>query len=129
MSADLQKAKEATIRCFDNINSGDMSEMEKWIDEWYAQDAVIHYPPAPNLAPGAAGVKQFMHQLFRDHTGIHITLDDMFGEGDRLACRYTWQGTNKSTGKRGTLPLLSISRYAGGKIVEEWEVAGPAKEE
>jgi predicted ester cyclase len=129
MTTDLKKAKEDTIRWFDIFNSGDLSKMDKGIEEWYASDVVRHYQSDPNLAKGASGVKQFVHQLFKDFANNRITLESLFGEGDQLACRYTWQATNKSTGKRVTLPLLNISRYANGKIVEEWEVAGPGTEE
>ncbi len=129
MSTDLKRMKEDTTRYMDIVNQGDLGRIDKAIDEFYAPDVVLHYPPAPNLAPGAAGVKQFVHMLFTDFTDIHVKLDSMFGEGDEAACRYTWQATNVKTGKRTTLPLLNISRWDGGRIVDEWEVAGPSKEE
>jgi predicted SnoaL-like aldol condensation-catalyzing enzyme len=129
MSADLKKMKEDVIHSFELINTGDLMQVDKAIDEMYAPDAVLHYPHAPNLPPGAAGIKQFTHQLYKDFTNIHLMLDDMFGEGDELACRYTWQATNASTGKKTNLPLLNIGRWDGGKIVEEWEVAGPSTDE
>jgi predicted SnoaL-like aldol condensation-catalyzing enzyme len=128
MSADLQKAKEATIRWLAIYNTGDLIQIDKGAEEIFAADAILHNPPAPNLAPGAAGVKQFLRELYKDHTGIHMTIDDMFGEGDRLAGRYTWQAMSKSTGKKVTLLVLDVSRWAGGKIVEYWQIASPAKE-
>ena len=133
MSADLKKMKEDTVRWFELFNrafkAGDLGQIDKVIDEQYAPNVVLHFPPAPNLAPGAAGVKQFVRQLLNDFTNVHVKLEGMFGEGDMLATRYTWQATNKSTGKKSTLPLLNIGRWDGGKIVEEWELAGPSKEE
>jgi hypothetical protein len=129
MSADQQEMRDVTMRFFGAINTGNLGQIDKAVDEIYAPDVVLHYPPMPDLAPGSAGIKQFLHGMFTNYSHIHIDLDGIFGEGDNLAQRYTWQATNVSTGKRTILPLVNIGRWAEGKIVEEWEVGGPAKEE
>jgi predicted ester cyclase len=63
--------------------------------------------------------------LFPD---IHITIDDMLAEGDKVACRSTWRGTHKGemrgiapTGKQVTVTGIVISHGVGGKEVEVWE--------
>ena len=122
---DLKQMKEATLRMFESVNSGDLERMDQITDEVYAPDAILHFPPQPDLLPGTAGIKQFMHRMFEGYTNVHVTLNSMFGEGNELALRYTWQATHAATGEKETLILLNIGRWDGGKIVEEWELNKP----
>ena len=55
------------------------------------------------------------------------TIDDMIAEGDKVAARYTIQGTHKGafrgiapTGKQITITGFEIDRVAGGKFAETW---------
>jgi predicted ester cyclase len=57
---------------------------------------------------------------------MHVTIDDMVAEGDKVAARVTMTGTHKGeimgippTNKKVTFSLIVISRFAGGKIVED----------
>ena len=54
-------------------------------------------------------------------------MDDQFAEADKVATRWTGRGTHTGeiagiapTGKDVTVTGLTISRFAGGKVVEEW---------
>ena len=122
VTTDLKQMKEANLRLIEIFNSGDLERMEQMVDELYAPDAVLHSPPQPDLPPGVAGVKQFMRRMLNAYTNVHLTLNSMFGEGNELALRYTWQATNAATGEKETMILLNIGRWEGGKIVEEWEL-------
>jgi steroid delta-isomerase-like uncharacterized protein len=53
----------------------------------------------------------------------------MIAEGDRVATRFTFCGTQKgefmgfpASGRQIRMSLMLISRIAEGKIAEEWEV-------
>jgi steroid delta-isomerase-like uncharacterized protein len=55
-------------------------------------------------------------------------VEDMVAEGDKLAVRWTVQGTHRrellgipSTGKHVRFSGISIYRLAEGKIAEQWE--------
>ena len=48
-----------------------------------------------------------------------VTIDDLFGEGDRVVSRWTMSATHKS-GKPVVLRGVSIARFVHGKIAEEW---------
>jgi predicted ester cyclase len=57
---------------------------------------------------------------------MHVTIDDMVAEGDKVAARVTMTGTHKGkfmgippTNKKVTVSLITISRIVGGKIVED----------
>lgn len=86
-------------------------------------------PPGVTLPPGPAGVRallEIFHQAFPD---LHITVDDIFGEGDRVAVRSTARGTHRGalgalppTGKQVAIPAIIIFHVAGGKVRDRWEV-------
>ncbi len=54
-------------------------------------------------------------------------MNDLFAEGDKVACRYTITGTHKGeyqgippTGNKMTIQVINIFRIADGKIAEWW---------
>ena len=58
---------------------------------------------------------------------IHLTLDDIVAEGDKVAIRNTVSGTHKgpvvgiaATGKGATWTGMSFYRLVAGKITEDW---------
>ncbi|MGZ8688734.1 MAG: ester cyclase [Gaiellaceae bacterium] len=99
------------------------------VDELIAQDYVGHDPTQPEQIRGRDGFKQFvgMYQAaFHDAT---VTIDDQIAEGDRVVTRWTGRGTHTGelmgiapTGKEITVSGITVSRLAGGKIAEEWEL-------
>ena len=96
------------------------------IDELFAQDWINHNPSVGQTA-GREGLKQLIAG-FRDAApDLHLTINDMIAEGDRVATRWTAQGTHQGevmgappTGKliRGT--AIVIDRIVDGRIVEHW---------
>ena len=96
------------------------------IDEMYATDCVYHGASGADIH-GLTNVKQFFSSLLDAFPDLHMTIDDMVGEGDRGVVRFTWTGTHKGelrgippTNKKVTMWEISIVRIAGGKVVEEW---------
>jgi steroid delta-isomerase-like uncharacterized protein len=110
--------------------------VEKWnkgktaamavVDEFYATDFVSHGPGDEDIR-GIENVKRSTSDEFSAFPDAHYTIDDMVVEGDKLAARYTMTGTHKGeymgappTNKKITIKAITIERFAGGKIVEEW---------
>lgn len=99
------------------------------VDELIAQDYVGHDPTQPEPIQGRDGFKQFVgmyHSAFEDAT---VTIDDQIAEGDQVVTRWTGRGTHTGelmgiapTGKEVTVSGMTVSRLAGGKIAEEWEL-------
>jgi predicted ester cyclase len=58
-----------------------------------------------------------MYQLFPD---LHIDIDEMIAEGDRVVCRNRWQGTNARTGRRMEFHGFVEWRFEGDRIAERW---------
>jgi predicted ester cyclase len=57
-----------------------------------------------------------MHQQMPD---LHLTIEDMIAENDKVVCRNVWCGTT-TDGRKIEFKGIVIWRLAGGKIVERW---------
>ena len=113
-------------RWIEALNARDMNLLDQLADELYAADYTLHDPGMPDFGRGPEGVKQFTRQILQDNSEIDMTIEDMFGGGDKLATRMTVRFTNAATGNQVSFPIFEISRMAGGKFAEEWELVGPA---
>jgi steroid delta-isomerase-like uncharacterized protein len=125
-AADVSANKEIVRRLVDGVWQDRNLAL---IDELVAQDYVGHDPIQPEPIRGRDGFRQFvgMYQsAFHDAT---VTIDDQIAEGDRVMTRWTGRGTHTGelmgiapTGKEVTVSGITVSRLAGGKIAEEWEL-------
>ncbi len=95
-------------------------------DEVMVPDCVDHYA-LPGQKPGREGYREAQISFTKAFPDNHYTIDDMVAEGDKVAVRLTCSGTHRGefmgfapTNKRVTLPVISIWRIVGGKLVEEW---------
>jgi predicted ester cyclase len=63
------------------------------------------------------------HKMMPD---LHLTIEDMIAEGDKVVCRNVWRATYKN-GRPFQLKGIVIWRLAAGKLVERWaSVDNPA---
>jgi steroid delta-isomerase-like uncharacterized protein len=60
---------------------------------------------------------------------IHVTIEDIVAEGDRVVVRNTWRGTHRgefngiaATGKQIEIEGIVIWRIVDGQIAERWAV-------
>jgi len=124
MSAEEIKALER--RWFEESNKGKAAAMAV-IDELHVIDYVFHGGTGEEIR-GLKDYKQYMSGYYRVFPDLHVTIDDMVVEGDKVAIRWTMSGTHKGeiegvppTGKKMTILGISIERIVGGKFVETWE--------
>ncbi len=82
------------------------------------------YPGVPPTREGRKMTLSMMRTAFPD---LHITGEDMIGEGDRLVIRHTIRGTHQHeflgilpTGRQIAVAGVTIVRFADGQIVEHW---------
>jgi steroid delta-isomerase-like uncharacterized protein len=120
--------KAAVIRFCDASNTGDAELISKTIDELVAPDALIR-TPLPLETTGAEAVKEVFARLHRAYPDLHITIEDLIEEGDKVVSRNTVTGTHQGeymgiqpTGKSVTYNEIFIFRFAGGQIAESWGV-------
>ena len=91
-----------------------------------AADYVCH---APSGDFDLQAYKQFQPSVLAAFPDGYWTIEDMIAEGDRVAWRCTFCGTHRgefmgfpATGRQIRMSLMLISRIAGGRIAEEWEI-------
>ncbi|HTS62194.1 MAG TPA: ester cyclase [Candidatus Acidoferrales bacterium] len=53
-------------------------------------------------------------------TEFHVTIDDLFGEGEKVAARLTAQGVDSQTGRDVKFGVIAIVHVVNGKISENW---------
>ncbi len=95
------------------------------IDDFFAPGHVDHTLP-PGLPVGPEGTKQAIAMTLTAFPDLHLTIEDMIAEGDKVVTWFTTHGTQRGalgdippTGKQVTVSTIEITRIAGGKIVED----------
>ena len=98
------------------------------VDEVIAEDYVGYIPAMPDAVRGTDGFKQLIVAYRSAYPDLHVSVEDVIGEGDRVVVRWTSRGTNTgslmgmpATGRRVEVLGISIFRFEGGKVAEEWE--------
>jgi steroid delta-isomerase-like uncharacterized protein len=129
MSAAQVASNKATLsRLHDGLNSGDDERISTTIDEIFHPDVRIG-TPLPIDATGAQALKQVWATLLRAYPDLHVTVEDLFGEADKLVARNTVTGTHQGeylgippTGRSVTYNEMFIFRFTDGRIAETWGV-------
>jgi hypothetical protein len=129
MSTDQVTSNRATlVRFHDAVNSGDAELIAKTIDEVVDPDVRIG-TPLPIDATGAQALKQVWATLLRAYPDLHVTVEDVIAEADKLVCRNVVTGTHQGeylglppTGRSVTYNEIFIFRFEGGRIAETWGV-------
>jgi predicted ester cyclase len=113
--------KAAVRACFENASQGNFDAL----DEIVAPDYVLH----PEEAQGRDGLQEMVEGYRSALSGLRVTIDQQFTEGDYVATRFTIRGTHDGdlmgtppTGKDVAFTGITISRCEGGRIAEEWEI-------
>lgn len=115
-------------RFHDALDTGDAEVISKTIDEVVEPDMLFH-TPVPMDATGAQALKQVWAVLLRAFPDIHVAVEDVIAEGDKVVVRNTVTGTHQGeyrglppTGRSVTYNEIFIVRFAGGRIAEVWGV-------
>ncbi|HEY7417426.1 MAG TPA: ester cyclase [Ktedonobacteraceae bacterium] len=81
----------------------------------------------PDQPPGPQGVKDYFTQVRTGFPDLHVTLDDVIAENDRVVVRTTWRGTHLGnyagqppTGRAAERTMIQIFRVVDGKLQDEW---------
>lgn len=121
--------------------------VRRYIEEWANEgnEAALNEVIAPNwvslgtqsatatpagLPRGVAGAKQLHDEVRAIWPDNRWTIEDIFGDGDRVAVRMTNRATHRgtyrgipATGKRVAFGAIWIFRLADSKIAEVWRCA------
>jgi steroid delta-isomerase-like uncharacterized protein len=111
--------------------------VRRWVDAaWNSGD----FTGAPDLYPsdyqlhfagmdthGADGLSGFISAYRAAFPDLHMTIEDLLADGDKVVWRITTTGTHRNefmgippSGKQMRVSGIVISRFAGGQWVEDW---------
>ena len=128
-AARLASNKAAFKRILDAANAHAEGLLSKTIDEVFEPDVLVR-TPLPIEATGAQAIKEVFAKLCRAFPDLHIKVEDLIAEGDKVVSRHTVTGTHRGgdymglspTGKSITYDEIFILRFGGGRIAETWGV-------
>ncbi len=87
----------------------------------FAKDFVDHGSDVPpGTPPGPLGAKQYVGGALKKFPDMHVTVEDVIVEGDKVVVRNVWQATDRDTGKKLRFGGIVIWRVANGKLAERW---------
>jgi steroid delta-isomerase-like uncharacterized protein len=129
MSTAQATANKAVVSRFhDAANTGDAEVISKTIDEVVEPDLLFH-APVPTGATGVQALKQVWEVLLRAFPDLHVAVEDVIAEGNKVVARNTVTGTHHGeyrglppTGKPVTYNEIFVFRFTGGRIAEIWGV-------
>jgi predicted ester cyclase len=77
---------------------------------------------------GVEGDEEMMRGMYGVFPDLHITIEEMIAEGDKVVCRNRWHGTHAKTGRKMEFHGFVEWRFEGEKIAERWAtVTQPAE--
>jgi len=111
-------------------NKGNLSVADEVLAPTY-----VHIDPStPDLGGGPEGEKKRVTLYRTAFPDLHLNIDDLIAESDKVVIRWTCRGTHRGelsgiapTGKPITLTGVSLCRLANGKAVEgrvNWDALG-----
>jgi steroid delta-isomerase-like uncharacterized protein len=117
-------------RVFDEaLNAGNLSLLDRLFADDFVDNATSEQRPGPR------GVKDYFRAVRTGFPDMHVTIDDLLAEDDKVVVRTTWRGTHQGmyegitpTGKTVVRTMIQIFRVADGKIQEEWSEGGSLSE-
>jgi predicted ester cyclase len=127
MTGDMQANKERSRLLYVEIfGQGNYAAA----DELLAADVINHGPGIPPTV-GPEGIKRQAALLRTAFPDLRVTLNDQFGEGDRVVSRWNGSGTHSGpltmpavtlepTGTSISFDEIRIDRHHDGRIVESW---------
>jgi steroid delta-isomerase-like uncharacterized protein len=99
------------------------------VDELVAPDYVDHSPGIPDQPEDPEGIKVLVSMIRGGMLDLRVVIDDMIAEDDRVAVRYTIEGTHEGelfgvppTGRRLSIESCTVEQVSDGKIREHWRV-------
>jgi steroid delta-isomerase-like uncharacterized protein len=104
------------------FNQGNLAAVDKYVAADYTEHEAM-----PGMPSGVEGFKQMLTTMRTAFPDLHVTIDDVIAEGDKVVVRSTMRGTQKGefmgiapTGKSITVTAIDILQLKDGKAVVHW---------
>jgi predicted ester cyclase len=96
---------------------------------WKNMTPDFHDHDGPGGKPtGVDGDERMMLNMNKAMPDLHLTIEDMIAEGDKVACRNIWRWTDTASGKKMQFHGFVLWRFEGNKIAERWATVTPPAE-
>ncbi len=119
------KNKAIIRRLVEEVYNGDDLDV---LEELLTPEFVNH-SAVPEHKHGIEGFKHVNRWVRAGFSDAHYEIEDMIAEGDKVATRYTLEGTHEGelfgvppTGQRLSIKSISVERVSDGKIREHWRI-------
>lgn len=96
-------------------------------DELFGPSYAHHDPSTPDVGRGPESERKRVTLYRNAFQDLRLTVEELFSEGETVVARWRCRGTHKGelngiapTGKQISINGISIVRFAGGKMVEDW---------
>jgi predicted ester cyclase len=80
------------------------------------------------MPPGPDGAIQYVGAALKRFPDMHVDIEDMIAEDDRVVVRNHWTGTDTGSGRKLSFRGIVIWRIANRQIVERWAYLEPPRE-
>jgi predicted ester cyclase len=79
----------------------------------------------PGTPPGPAGAKQYVGGAYKRFPDIHVEIEDLIAEDDKVVVRNRWTGTDSTTSQKIEFSGIVIWRIAHRQLIERWAYLQP----
>ena len=120
-----QKGNKAIVVAYvQAVNNRNLSTLDKIV----SKDIIVH---DTEIQSGLNATKQFIKTLLVAFPDLHVTLDHIIAEDDKVVAFTTANGTHKGvlafapvtpTGKHISAKSADLYKISNGKIVEQWDI-------
>lgn len=125
--ATLDKNKQIVSRFIEETAAGNYAVLNDLLDS----NAVLHQPVGKGTFKGPDEIKQNLETWRNAFPDIHVSVDDMVAEGNKVVVRTTLDGTHKGplgkiepTHKQVRWPAATFFYLTDSKIMEIWDDGG-----
>jgi predicted ester cyclase len=95
----------------------------------FSPDFVDHGSDVPSgLPPGPAGAMQYVAKALSRIPDLHVTIQDILAEGDKVVVRNVWTGTDSVKNHKIVFGGIVIWRIAHRQLVERWAYLEPPRD-
>ena len=90
----------------------------------FSADFLDHDEPGGAVI-GPLAAKTMMEHAYQRWPDLHVTVEDVLAEGDKVMVRNVWSATESATGRKISFHGFVLWRFANRKMVERWATLTP----
>ncbi|MFB7510208.1 ester cyclase [Streptomyces broussonetiae] len=129
MTAEQEARNKAVVGVFhEAVNTRDVQVVSQTVDDLVQPDVLFHAPVRTGRT-GPQALKDIWTVLLSAFPDLHVAVEDVIAEGDKVVVRNTVTGTHQGdyrglppTGRKVAYHEIFVFRCAHGRIVEIWGV-------